>query len=208
MSFRVLKKLTVLNLIILSFCSQAIANTYLWCEQTGYKDYSDKDSAYFMSFEIRKGNNDQFEGVGVSLYKFDDTKIIEDINWYRLGYDNRSFSGIIGDYYTLSDPNKEVFSLYEIYRYATDSVGKKRLLNESNKYPSVEPDFYNRYLGKHFKEENYLAMTVFGESRYFYMCWRASKNSLSQKIQEMQEYQNKFNEKLKLKLKKAEKNKI
>lgn len=208
MSFRVLKKLTVLNLIMLLFCSQAIANTYLWCEQTAYKDYSDKASAYFMSFEIRKVNNNQFEGIGVSLYELDETKIIENINWYRLGYDNRSFSGVLGDWYSLSDPNKEVFSLYAIFRYTTDSFGKKKLLNYSNEYPSVEPDFYNRYLFNHFKEENYLAMTALGENRYFYMCWRLSKNSLNQKIQELQDYQKKLNKEFKLKLKKAEENKI
>ena len=65
--------------------------------------------------------------------------------------------------------DKEVFSLYAIFRYTTDSFGKKKLLNYSNEYPSVESDFYNRYLFNHFKEENYLAMTALGENRYFYM---------------------------------------
>ena len=208
MSGIVLKKLIALSLIIILFCSNAIANTYLWCEQTAYEDYSDKASSYFMSFEIRKGSNNLFEGVGVSLYKFDDTKIMEDINWYRLGYDNRSFSGIVGDSYTLSDPNKEVFDFYTIYRYATDNVGKQKLMNKLNDYPPTELNFYNRYLWTHFKEDNYLATTVHGGKRYFYRCWRLSKNLLNEKIEEMQEYQNKFNEEIKLKLKKAEENKI
>ena len=198
--------------------SEAFGSSFLWCEMTLYSGSKNKESGrsyldyIFKSYEIKNDDQQNFNGMEVNFYKLDEESIIENVNHFTIsgGPDDNENSNIYADnnWYSLLDRNLNQYEKYGVFRYKQDKIGMERFKNfidQQKDFPDKEfltnssvffPDFYVAFAADHNGNYNWFS------------CLRISEGDLNWKVDDFQQIQNKYNDKIKLEIKTAEDNKL
>ena len=198
--------------------SEVFGNSFLWCEMTLHSAVKNKESGrsyldyIFKSYEIKKDDQQNFNGMEVNFYKLDEESIIENVNHFTIsgGPDDNENSNIYADnnWYSLLDRNLNQYEKYGVFRYRQDKIGMERFKNfidQQKDFPDKEfltnssvffPEYYVTFAADHNGNYNWFS------------CSSISNGDLNWKVDDFQQIQNKYNEKIKLEIKTAEDNKL